>query len=257
MTKLAAVLPALGVGVGGAAAGGLGASLLSGLAVSGAGMLANKYEQKRAYKKQENLNKQWVDFQHRAQANADEKENRLRDDAQTELYANLDDHSVENRQDLVDDEASRLETAFIEAGAPTATADDLLSGSASAGSHHKEYMGRALAEATKDARERMKSLAQVSSYGGTSGAMSNVLAEGNANTAQNLSLANLERGSNLNTLKRWQTLTPEVYEASPTGFGDLLMGVGSYMMGGGTGLGGGTANAPKTSPRPRPRPTGI
>lgn len=265
MSKIASFLgPLLGVGAG-ATGGSMLSSMLPGLLVSAVGSLGETFAQNAVYDEQQRINNTWEEFQKRKQDASDVEDERNRQQNENVMANMLEGSTQEAREQVIETETDRLYD-FI-APEQTTVADALLSGDKFSSENFRTETGKKLATATKEARERIKALAEVSSYGGTRGGMAADRSLAGHRAMQDIGSTNEKRNIDSSTLQRWQSVQPEMLQYQSTGLGSLLSGLGGNMMSNAAFGSTGTPTAPAgftptysawTPPpaptRPRPRP---
>lgn len=237
----------------------LAPQLPASLALAGASTMIDAAGRRRVQKDQDAANQTWLDFQRRRKAIAAGEEEAGRAKATTAFSENLDANTQENRENLIDTEAARLEADYA-SGLPALSQEVIGSGQDAGRSEvFDTAMARSLAEATAEARKRIQGLARSSAYGGgTQYGQGQVLGDRFRDASEDIGFANDSRRGSAASLQRYQTVEPEMLEYKQSPLVPLLQ-AGSMVVGAMdpsklSGLFGGAGGAVKSSLRPTPRP---
>lgn len=235
----------------------LGAPTLIGLGLSVAGSLASLAAQRSHVKKQEAANRAWMDYQRRKTDTFERQDEENRKKAQDALNENLDKSGIENREQVIADEETRLADVFGENNLANITAE--LVGSGQGGGTSQVFdneMARQLGKATEDARQRIKAMARSTAYGG--GSQGSMLMQDmlrNVDTQSILGGINDNRRGDIRTLRKYQEVEPEIFQYSGSPLASALSAAGSVVGGfGGGPMAGAVAPAASSTSFLKPTP---
>lgn len=187
--------------------------------------VASYEQQSELQSKQEDANNQWVAYQQRIRQQEDQRQEDMRqkaDAARQDMLTTLDPGKQKDAQAA---ESDRLDSAMTQGMAPavdsSTVADQLLSGQASGGQNFKDDAAKRIGAATTAARNRIKALADIQSYGGSFNGLQtqNRINFGNADNA--IGLQNNMRNGSLKTFGVEQQVEPVRYTAGPNLFGSV------------------------------------
>ena len=224
MTKVAALLPLLAGGTGMA----IGAGLLGG------GTLLDMYGQKKHQKRQDLANQQWLDYQKKKTQQFDLREKENRERAQMALDENLAGSTQDARENVIDNESTRLADEFT-AGLPD-IAGELTAGAQAPGTSKvfDDAFASSLSDATSSARRRLQALAKATAYGGGSmGGMGMTDALRGQDAATDIGGINTNRRGDIGTLGRYQSVSPEILEYEQSPIVPISQIAGQFLLGGG------------------------
>jgi hypothetical protein len=214
----------------------LGAPALLGIGLSVAGSLVNMAAQRSHQKKQDQANRDWMAYQNQKSRQFDKRDAESRRQAQAELNENLDSSGLDARQNVIDEETSRLSDAFGASDENIANVTANLVGSGQGGGQSKVFdaeMARQLGNASSEAKKRIQAMAHSTAYGGGSmGGMGVTDMVRNMNTGANLGGINDTRRGNIDILRRYQTVEPEILQYRGSPLGSALGAVGGALAGG-------------------------
>ena len=220
------------------------------LALTAAGVIGEGMAQRKTQREQDDINRQWLEMQERKKATFEESNADRIAANQQSLAEYLSGADETSRMDVVADEEARLfdrGTENIPLVPDSLAGDELIAGAKFGSKNFKDFAGKKLAEATQEARDRIKALAKTNAYGGSFGGLALDRGLAGRTASQDIGFENEMGMVDLGTLNRWQTVEPERLEYESTGLGSLLTTLGGNMMGA-------PVYAPMSSPRPRPRP---
>ena len=254
MTKVAALAPAL-MAMSPAMAAGIG------LAATGVGTALQYRDQRQHQKRQDAANNSWINFQNQKSAEFDAQDDRNRQLAQAELSRNLDQSGGDTRMETINAETDRL-TEDYTAGMPDISQEALTAGGPDKSEIFDTALSNSVGNATAEARKRIQAMAKATAYGGGSmGSMGMNDMLRNQGTANAVGGINDGRMGDINTLRRYQSIQPEMLRFDQGAAAPILNAAGQFAMGGGlqglgeTMAGWGTNLAPKSSLIPPVRPT--
>ena len=242
------------------------APMLISAALSAAGAAINYAGQKSAQSKNEKSKREWLAYQNRQKRIAQQREDEERNRARGELAKVEEANTRDAREEVIEDETARLTEDWEGSVRPASFTTDEARGTGQEAGRSEVFdasLARELGDATEESRNRIRNLARATSYGsGTLGGMGMTLGDVFDNAATEVGFINDRRRGNTNTLQRYQTVEPEMFEYTGSPLASALSMGGSLVgsMGGGGGLGsifGGGSAAPMTSPIPVPRPAGL
>jgi hypothetical protein len=225
---------------------------LTALAVAGsaASAIASYSQAQDLQSKQNDANTQWVAYQNRMRQQEDGRQDDLRKQAEAARQGQLDTLGADKQGAAQTQEADRLNTSMTQGmTAPTSAtvSDKLLSGQASGGQEFKDDAAARIAGATAAARNRIKALANIQSYGGSFNGLQTQNRINFQNTDNQLGLVNDERNGSLKAFGVEQQVEPLHYQAGPNLFGSLAGALGS-IAGNRMGSAMGTPAAPAYAP---------
>ena len=214
--------------------------LIIGAGLAAGGTLLDARGRRQHQRRQDAATQNWLDYQDRKTKQFNQQEEANRELAQIALNKNLEGSTQDAREDVINTEANRLEGEFTE-GLPD-LAGELTAGAQAPGTSQvfDEAMAAGLAETTKSVRERLAALAKATAYGGGSmGGMGVYDALRGQSAANEIVGINNNRRGDTNTLRRYQSVQPEIlqYRQSPVvplakAAGNILLsGAGADMFG--------------------------
>jgi hypothetical protein len=223
---------------------------LGSLAIGAAGTAANSIGQANAAKKQNAEYDAWVATQRKNRTEANARQDELRQQAEAARELSVQQLSGESQKAEQDTEQARLEAELAgetegnteESNTAKATADAQLTGSQYAGDVYQQDFANQLSKAMSSAKDRIKALATVQSYGGSANSLANQNAQALATSGQEIDLANNKRRGELAAYQIAQAVEPESYtysnpiaDVASQFLGAGMQGVGSAAAGNSTG----------------------
>jgi hypothetical protein len=263
---------------------------IASLAIGAAGTAANTIGRAGAQKKQESEFNSWKAYQDKARAAEKQRQESFRQEASAAQQKGLADIGAENQQNLQSAEEARLGKLYggegdIQASAdpavPTSVADAALTGQSGGGEVFQTDMARRLNDATASAKQRLKALATINSYGGSREGLGTVNPINQSRAGSAIDVANNYRRGSMAAYSTEHDVQPvQVSYSNPIAdiaqsfLGAGMQGLGAQAAGGGLGsifgnaikpgvVSGATSSAwnglrnvtlPGVAPLPTPRP---
>lgn len=205
--------------------------LTAGMAIlSGVASAVSASQAQDLQNKQNDANNQWVAYQNRMRQQEDARQEDMRKQAEAARQGQLSTLGADKQQAAQTTESDRLNTAMTQGmNAPTSAtvSDKLLSGQASGGQEFKDDAANRIAGATAAAKNRIKALADIQSYGGSFGGLQTTNRINFQNTDNAIGLVNNERNGSLKTFGVEQQVDPIRYTAGPNIAGSIAGALGS------------------------------
>lgn len=181
--------------------------------------------------KQEAANAQWMAYQKKARDEENARQEDMRKKADAARAAQLDTLNPQNQQNVQTAESDRLNTAMTN-GQPTSydantIGNKLLGGQNLASNDYKQSVADKVSTATAAARNRIKALADIQSYGGSFGGLQTTNRENFANSDNAIGLQNDMRNGSLKTYGVEQSVEPVRYYAGQNVAGAIAGTLGS------------------------------
>jgi hypothetical protein len=197
--------------------------------------MASSSVQASAIRKQEDANNQWMMMQQQQRRQEQARQEQLREQAESARAATVQDMTAENQMTAQSAEQARLQEKLggnepapdpNAAAAQTSANDALLSGKAMGGTEFNADMGARISKATADARSRIRALAQVQSFGGTSGGLQTRNALELNEGEQGINLANNLRQGSLSAFGAVQNIEPPIMKPVSNPWGGIASALG-------------------------------
>lgn len=210
------------------------------LATTAASLAATGYglaSQQNAINDQNQANQNWRNWQQQQRLLAQQKDEELRRQADAARQGTLDQLGADKQTEAQTAESQRL-TDFYDGGntdVNTASINDaLLSGQASGGEEFQTDVAKRLNNAALEARQRIKALADINSYGGSFGGLATRNGLLFEDSGQGIELANNMRRGSLAAYGIAQSVQPQ--QNAPvvdyaSGIGNALAGIAGQQWG--------------------------
>jgi hypothetical protein len=211
---------------------------------SAASSFASYSAQQSAMKKQEDANAQWVAYQRKARAEANQRENELRQQAEAARQSTLTELTPEKQKAAQQTEQERLQkdiTPVNLQGQQPVVGDELLAGLKGAAPEVQADLTSRINNAAVDARKRIAALSTIQSYGDSQFGLQNRAQDLFNQSGQNIRLAGDERAGNLAALGAAEQVEPAHITATPSPFGGIASSLASLA---GKGLTSGAVQSP-------------
>lgn len=188
---------------------------LASLAVAAGGAAYQASQASELNSKQEQANNEWMAYQRKIREDENARQEEMRKKAEVARTGQLDTLTPDAQTTTQTVESDRL-YGDMAAGTPTTAAnigDRLLSGQAQGGQNFQEDVASKVSNASKAARDRIRALADIQSYGNSFNGLgtSNKINFGNSDAA--LGLVNNWRNGSLRSYGLEQSVEPVRYTA--------------------------------------------
>ena len=191
---------------------------------SAAGAFMNYSAQQDAMNKQEQANQQWIAYQRKQRAEAWQREEQARQQAETARQAALQDLTPDKQKEAQTTEEQRVQKDItpenLQPQIPV-VGDELLRGLGGADPLVTQDLQKRVNSAAVDARKRIANLATIQSYGGSQFGLQNRAQDLFNKSGQDIRLQGDIRQGNMGALSVASNVEPERFQATPSPWGGI------------------------------------